>query len=277
MKVLVVGGGGREHALAWKLAQSAKVKNIFVAPGNGGTALAGGKLENLPITDPVALREWAQAEAVAQKLDAAGPASYATRRAHHLCEQAQEQSAHGAAEEALSLLRQAAQLAPEAPRPAIDLAALQMHAGDAAAASRQAGSAAQTAADATRAAASAARPAEEIDRPLTPEGPHAAPGDALIRSSNPDPAPPPSLVATGTVASFTVQTNGTIVAGTTACKLAGSLSAGTLANTLKLSLTASGCGPTVPASSTGVAAGTAKCFQVFRMPAENATSDMQAM
>ena len=79
-------------------------------------------------------REWAQAEAVAQKLDAAGPASYATRRAHHLCEQAQEQSAHGAAEEALSLLRQAAQLAPEAPRPAIDLAALQMHAGDAAAA-----------------------------------------------------------------------------------------------------------------------------------------------
>ena len=63
-----------------------------------------------------------------------------------------------------------------------------------------------------------------------------------------------TLVATGTVASFTVQTNGTIVAGTTACKLAGSLSAGTLANTLKLSLTATGCGTTVPASSTGVAA-----------------------
>lgn len=38
MKVLVVGGGGREHALAWKLAQSTKVSHIFVAPGNAGTA-----------------------------------------------------------------------------------------------------------------------------------------------------------------------------------------------------------------------------------------------
>jgi hypothetical protein len=63
-----------------------------------------------------------------------------------------------------------------------------------------------------------------------------------------------TLVATGTVANFTVQPNGTIVAGTTACKLAGTLSAGTLANTLKLSLTATGCGTTLPASSTGVAA-----------------------
>ena len=79
-------------------------------------------------------REWAQAEAVAQKLDAAGQASYATRRAHHLCEQAQEQSSHGAAEQALALLKQAAELAPEAPRPAIDLAALQLRAGDSVAA-----------------------------------------------------------------------------------------------------------------------------------------------
>ena len=39
MKVLVIGGGGREHALAWKLAQSPKVTNVFVAPGNAGTAL----------------------------------------------------------------------------------------------------------------------------------------------------------------------------------------------------------------------------------------------
>ena len=38
MKVLVVGGGGREHALAWKLSQSNKVSQIFVAPGNAGTA-----------------------------------------------------------------------------------------------------------------------------------------------------------------------------------------------------------------------------------------------
>ena len=39
MKVLVVGGGGREHALAWKCAQSARVERVFVAPGNAGTAL----------------------------------------------------------------------------------------------------------------------------------------------------------------------------------------------------------------------------------------------
>ncbi|MDQ2736436.1 MAG: phosphoribosylamine--glycine ligase, partial [Pseudomonadota bacterium] len=38
MKVLVIGGGGREHALAWKLARSARVQGVFVAPGNAGTA-----------------------------------------------------------------------------------------------------------------------------------------------------------------------------------------------------------------------------------------------
>mgnify|MGYP000273970169 CR=1 FL=1 len=38
MKVLVVGNGGREHALAWKLGQSPKVDKVFVAPGNAGTA-----------------------------------------------------------------------------------------------------------------------------------------------------------------------------------------------------------------------------------------------
>src|SRR6202011_2909911 len=39
MKVLIVGGGGREHALAWKCAQSSRVDQVFVAPGNAGTAL----------------------------------------------------------------------------------------------------------------------------------------------------------------------------------------------------------------------------------------------
>ena len=50
MKVLVVGGGGREHALAWKLSQSPKVQMVYVAPGNGGTAL-NDRFENVPITD----------------------------------------------------------------------------------------------------------------------------------------------------------------------------------------------------------------------------------
>lgn len=76
-------------------------------------------------------REWTQAEAVAQKLDAAHQASYATRRAHHLCEQAGEQVARGTPDQALPLLRQAAELAPQAPRPPIDLAALQLRSGDA--------------------------------------------------------------------------------------------------------------------------------------------------
>ncbi len=64
MKVLVIGGGGREHALAWKLAQSSRVTKVYVAPGNGGTALDE-RLVNLPITDVVALREWAQKEHIA--------------------------------------------------------------------------------------------------------------------------------------------------------------------------------------------------------------------
>jgi phosphoribosylamine---glycine ligase len=48
VKVLVVGSGGREHALAWKLAQSNRVENVFVAPGNAGTAREPG-VENVPI------------------------------------------------------------------------------------------------------------------------------------------------------------------------------------------------------------------------------------
>ncbi|MDP1952257.1 MAG: phosphoribosylamine--glycine ligase family protein, partial [Betaproteobacteria bacterium] len=47
MKVLVIGAGGREHALAWKLAQGPRVQKIYVAPGNAGTALEPG-VENVP-------------------------------------------------------------------------------------------------------------------------------------------------------------------------------------------------------------------------------------
>ncbi len=63
MNVLVIGSGGREHALAWKLAQSAKVQRVYVAPGNGGTALDK-RLTNLAITDPTALADFAQAEKI---------------------------------------------------------------------------------------------------------------------------------------------------------------------------------------------------------------------
>ena len=70
MKVLVIGGGGREHALAWKLSASPKVQQVFVAPGNGGTALDA-NLKNVPITDGAALRDWALAEKIA--LTVVGP------------------------------------------------------------------------------------------------------------------------------------------------------------------------------------------------------------
>lgn len=63
MKILVVGSGGREHALAWKLAQAAGVTQVFVAPGNAGTAREP-KLENLPITDLNALADFATDNAV---------------------------------------------------------------------------------------------------------------------------------------------------------------------------------------------------------------------
>ncbi|MCO5110919.1 MAG: phosphoribosylamine--glycine ligase [Burkholderiaceae bacterium] len=70
MKVLVIGGGGREHAIAWKLSQSPKVTRVYVAPGNGGTALSS-QLDNIAITDVRALREWAQQEKIA--LTVVGP------------------------------------------------------------------------------------------------------------------------------------------------------------------------------------------------------------
>jgi len=63
MKVLVIGSGGREHALAWKLAQSPKVQCVYVAPGNGGTA-RDARLENVPITDLAALADFAEREKV---------------------------------------------------------------------------------------------------------------------------------------------------------------------------------------------------------------------
>jgi phosphoribosylamine--glycine ligase len=63
VKVLVIGGGGREHALAWKLAQSPKVQRVYVAPGNGGTALDPA-LRNVPISDIDALADFAVSEKI---------------------------------------------------------------------------------------------------------------------------------------------------------------------------------------------------------------------
>ena len=63
MKVLVIGGGGREHALAWKLAQSPKVQRVYVAPGNAGTA-RDKNLQNIAFQDVVSLRQWAQEEKI---------------------------------------------------------------------------------------------------------------------------------------------------------------------------------------------------------------------
>ena len=70
MKVLVVGSGGREHALAWKLAASPRVSGVIVAPGNAGTALEPG-VRNLALSDPQALADYAAAEKIA--LTVVGP------------------------------------------------------------------------------------------------------------------------------------------------------------------------------------------------------------
>ncbi|RQR34016.1 phosphoribosylamine--glycine ligase [Burkholderia sp. Bp9143] len=64
MKLLVVGSGGREHALAWKLAQSPRVQMVYVAPGNGGTA-QDERLKNVDITSLDALADFAESEGVA--------------------------------------------------------------------------------------------------------------------------------------------------------------------------------------------------------------------
>ncbi|NXM70095.1 PUR2 protein, partial [Serilophus lunatus] len=71
-RVLVVGGGGREHALAWKLAQSPHVKHVFVAPGNAGTA-DNGKISNsaAPVSDHTALAQFCRDQEI--RLVVVGP------------------------------------------------------------------------------------------------------------------------------------------------------------------------------------------------------------
>ncbi|MFW7343463.1 phosphoribosylamine--glycine ligase [Pollutimonas sp. H1-120] len=64
MKLLVIGGGGREHALAWRLAQSPRIQTVYVAPGNGGTARSG-HIKNVDITAIDELVAFAQQESIA--------------------------------------------------------------------------------------------------------------------------------------------------------------------------------------------------------------------
>lgn len=70
MKVLVIGSGGREHALAWKLSLSPRVAKVYVAPGNGGTATLA-RVFNTDIAAPEALADFVQAEGIA--LTVVGP------------------------------------------------------------------------------------------------------------------------------------------------------------------------------------------------------------
>ena len=63
MKVLVIGSGGREHAMAWKLSQSNKVNSVFVAPGNGGTHL-NPKFKNIDLVDINLLADFAIEEKI---------------------------------------------------------------------------------------------------------------------------------------------------------------------------------------------------------------------
>ena len=70
MKVLVIGSGGREHAMAWKLLQSSRVSRIYVAPGNAGTARESG-IENVDITEIAALVDFARDKDIA--LTVVGP------------------------------------------------------------------------------------------------------------------------------------------------------------------------------------------------------------
>ncbi len=63
MKILVIGSGGREHALAWRLAKAPGLQKVYVAPGNAGTAHQH-ELENINITDPTALADFAEKEKI---------------------------------------------------------------------------------------------------------------------------------------------------------------------------------------------------------------------
>jgi phosphoribosylamine--glycine ligase len=83
MKLLVIGGGGREHALAWKIAQSQRVSQVFVAPGNAGTGREPGVI-NIAQQETPDLVEFARRESIA--LSIVGPeAPLAASHSHRAC------------------------------------------------------------------------------------------------------------------------------------------------------------------------------------------------
>ena len=63
MNILLLGSGGREHAIAWKIAQSPKVEHLFIAPGNAGTAQVGTNV-NMKADDFAAIKDFALANQI---------------------------------------------------------------------------------------------------------------------------------------------------------------------------------------------------------------------
>ena len=64
MKILLLGSGGREHALAWKIAQSSKVEKLFIAPGNAGTSNAGENVPALKADDFAGIADFVVAQSI---------------------------------------------------------------------------------------------------------------------------------------------------------------------------------------------------------------------
>ena len=73
MRVLVIGSGGREHALAWKIAQSPLLTKLFIAPGNGGTQTLA---TNLAVDIAEGLKEWMQQNNISQLSEIVGVATH---------------------------------------------------------------------------------------------------------------------------------------------------------------------------------------------------------
>ena len=81
MKILLLGSGGREHALAWKIAQSPKVEKLYIAPGNAGTTAVGENV-NIKATDFEAISAFALKEDIAMVVVGPGRKQGICKRLH---------------------------------------------------------------------------------------------------------------------------------------------------------------------------------------------------